>query len=157
MMVTGSAAAADVALPSKLATSTGFLLGKAAQRAQVEFEQRLKPFKLRSRDYGVLVLIRTQGPRSQQYIGEALRIDRTTMVGVIDDLERRGLVQRVRDPDDRRRYAVSLTDKARELVEGELVGIDAEVNAELTTLLSEAEHKRLNALLVKLLGEPGRH
>jgi DNA-binding MarR family transcriptional regulator len=103
------------------------------------------------------VLIRTQGPRSQQYIGEALRIDRTTMVGVIDDLERRGLVQRVRDPDDRRRYAVSLTDKARELVEGELVGIDAEVNAELTTLLSEAEHKRLNALLVKLLGEPGRH
>src|SRR3954453_2673227 len=151
-MVTRSARA-DVALPSKLATSTGFLLGKAAQRAQVAFEQRLPPYKLRSREYGVLVLIRTQGPRSQQYIGEALRIDRTTMVAVIDDLERQGLVQRGRDPDDRRRYSISLTGRGRELVEGELVGIDAEVNAQLTALLSEAEHKRLNALLIKLLGE----
>lgn len=138
--------------PAGLSNSTGFLLGKAAQRAVLEFEGRLRPFGLRSREYGVLSLIQTAGPQSQQAIGEALRIDRTTMVNVIDGLERRNLVTRIRDPRDRRKYAITLTPDGIELLDTHLVGLDDEVNSLLTEALDDAEHRQLNALLLKMLG-----
>ena len=52
---------------------------------------------------------------SQQAIGEALRIDRTTMVSLIDALERPGLVRRERNRADRRAYSIRLTAKGRRL------------------------------------------
>jgi DNA-binding MarR family transcriptional regulator len=52
---------------------------------------------------------------SQQAIGEALRIDRTTMVSLIDTLERFGLVRRERNPADRRAYSIRLTAEGHRL------------------------------------------
>jgi DNA-binding MarR family transcriptional regulator len=48
-------------------------------------------------------------PMTQAALGEALRIDRTTMVALIDELEARGYVQRKRHPDDRRAFLVHPT------------------------------------------------
>jgi DNA-binding MarR family transcriptional regulator len=48
-----------------------------------------------------------RGSLSQQAIGERLRIDRTTMVALIDDLERGGYVKRERNPHDRRAYVIT--------------------------------------------------
>jgi DNA-binding MarR family transcriptional regulator len=52
---------------------------------------------------------------SQQAIGDALRIDRTTMVALVDDLEQRGLVRRERNPADRRAYVIRLTSEGADL------------------------------------------
>lgn len=49
------------------------------------------------------------GPCSQRTLSEELRIDRSVMVGIADDLESHGYVRRERDPGDRRAYAVTLT------------------------------------------------
>src|SRR3712207_782235 len=87
----------------------GYLLTKAAHRYSACLEQALAREDLTPRRYALLLALEAGGPRSQQSLGELLRIDRTTMVAVIDELEERGLVERRRDPRDRRVWAVHLT------------------------------------------------
>ena len=53
------------------------------------------------------------GPCSQQVLSEELRIDRSVMVGIADDLEQTGYVRRERSPEDRRAYAVTITTPGR--------------------------------------------
>jgi DNA-binding MarR family transcriptional regulator len=98
----------------------------------------------------VLKMLAAVGPCSQQALSEELRIDRSVMVGIADDLERSGLVRRERNPNDRRAYAVSITEAGRETL----------ATAETTTPefldhtfahLTLAERKQLTALLGKLL------
>jgi DNA-binding MarR family transcriptional regulator len=61
----------------------------------------------------VLIAIDSQAPLSQQEVAGRLGVDRTTMVLLIDELENKALVRRRRDPDDRRKNVVVLTDAGR--------------------------------------------
>jgi DNA-binding MarR family transcriptional regulator len=65
------------------------------------------------KEFGALSILVEEGPLSQQRLSERQGIDRTTMVAVIDALERRGLVERRRDPHDRRAYSLSATANGR--------------------------------------------
>ena len=57
-------------------------------------------------------MIATEGPLSQQRLGERTALDRTTVVAIVDGLEEAGYVERRRDPDDRRAYALEVTPRA---------------------------------------------
>ncbi|MQY07535.1 MarR family winged helix-turn-helix transcriptional regulator [Actinomadura macrotermitis] len=140
-------------LSPELSGSVGFLLAKAAELVTADFEHALHPFGIRARDYGVLSLLHRRGALSQQQIGEAVRIDRTTMVSIIDDLEGAGLVERTRDPKDRRRYAVTLTGKGEKLFAGALTQANAKVHEEFLAALSPAERDSLVDMLVRLTVE----
>src|SRR5689334_11190383 len=61
----------------------------------------------------VLKMLAAVGSCSQQTLSEELRIDRSVMVSIADDLERSGLVRRERNSNDRRAYAVSITEAGR--------------------------------------------
>jgi len=103
----------------------------------------------------VLKMLTAVGPCSQQALSEELRIDRSVMVGVVDGLERSGLVRRERNPKDRRAYAVSITDAGR----AALARIEAtipEFLARAFANLTVAEREQLSALLGKLLRDPTR-
>jgi len=98
----------------------------------------------------VLKMLAAVGPRSQQVLSEELRIDRSVMVGIAEDLEKTGYVSRERDPEDRRAYAVTIT----------AAGLRALADAEETipqfldstfAALTPAERDQLTALLGKLL------
>lgn len=138
-------------LSPELAVSVGFLLSKAADLVTADFEHSLRPYGIRARDYGVLSLLHQRGALSQQRIGEQLRIDRTTMVSVIDDLENAGLVERMRDPEDRRRYAITMTPKGSELFRGALAQVDREVHDGFLAPLSDAERAGLVDMLLRLI------
>jgi DNA-binding MarR family transcriptional regulator len=91
------------------------------------------------------------GPCSQQALSEELRIDRSVMVSVCDDLEQAGYVRRERNPHDRRSYAVTITDSGRRrLVEAE-ASVPAFLDDTFHTLTPD-ERGQLAALLGKLLG-----
>jgi DNA-binding MarR family transcriptional regulator len=73
----------------------------------------LAPSQISGRELAVLLVIAAQPPASQLGIATGMRVDRTTMVALIDELERKGLVERRPDPVDRRRNVVALTRAGR--------------------------------------------
>ncbi len=134
-------------LPASLACSAGFLLSKLGLYAKSAFGQAMIDSGLRPPHYAVLVFLRTNTNQPQTALAQMLRIDRSDVVSLIDALEARGLVQRGRDREDRRRYALALTADGQALVE-RLATVAAETEERLFAPLDPDE----KAQLVEYLG-----
>jgi DNA-binding MarR family transcriptional regulator len=94
------------------------------------------------------------GPRTPTELADAAGVTRATMTGLIDTLERDGLVRREPDPDDRRMMSVRLTTKAEEFLR-QLLPEHFQIMARLMAPLSEGERKTLVRLLTKILRNAG--
>lgn len=136
-------------IPRALGRWTATLLSRAAQQMRERFEERIAPLGLKSKHYGTLILLQ-DGPMTQVEIGRSLWVDRTTMVGLVDDLMHAGLVERARHPEDRRAHAVTLTDRGREALEQATKMVD-ETEADFFAPLSVDEREQLRTLLLKIL------
>ena len=96
-------------LPPSLTHWPGYLMTFIAEHASERFERELGPAGIRSKHAALLVVIDAEGPMSQRALGRRLRIDKSPMVGLVDDLERLGLAERRRSDRDRRVQAIHLT------------------------------------------------
>lgn len=103
-------------IPEPILNRMGFLLNRAAQKLRETMERALAPHGLTGKDLGILLFIREKGALPQQEIGKCMHVDRTTMVDIIDDLEKRGLVERKSHPTDRRAHAIYLTARGKEIL-----------------------------------------
>ncbi len=136
------ASLAQGALPDLL----GYRLRLAQQAAFRDFAasvQGLSPGRV-----GLLILIDANPGVTQSRLAEAVQRDRSTMVGVVDQLEARGLVERRRG-DDRRTNGLWLTRPGRQLLARALRRI-AEHERRIAVRLSAAERNRLLQLLDKI-------
>jgi DNA-binding MarR family transcriptional regulator len=91
-----------------------------------------------------------KGPRSPAELADAAGVTRATMTGLIDTLERDGLVRREPDPVDRRMMSVHLTPKAETFMQAMLPD-HFKIMGLLMATLSEPERKTLVLLLNKIL------
>jgi len=132
-------------LPPALAKQTGFLLRVAFVRAS-EIGAAEVPEGMTVRFYGVLLTLTELGPRSQHELSQLLHVNRTMMVALIDSMEEAGLVERRRNPSDRRSYALEPTASGRHTLE-ELGSAVDRAEAELTRGLTADERRRLHELL----------
>jgi DNA-binding MarR family transcriptional regulator len=144
-----TATAARPGPPRELRRSTSFLLKKMGfslkERSLAAYESTgLTPY-----DHGVLALLDEEPRETQAMIADALGYDRSHLVGVLDDLEARGLIERRRDPTDRRRHLVSLTPDGRQAVAGLRV-VASRVDDEFFEPLSVEERAQLTALLTRI-------
>ncbi|OYU97929.1 MAG: MarR family transcriptional regulator [Verrucomicrobiales bacterium VVV1] len=89
------------------------------------------------------------GPRTPAELADAAGVTRATMTGLIDTLERDGLVRREPDPDDRRMMSVRLTPKA-EIFLADMLPAHFQIMARIMAALSESERKTLVRLLTKI-------
>jgi DNA-binding MarR family transcriptional regulator len=146
-----------VPIPPSLLRRPGALLVIAARTGQERATSRLAPLGLTVRTCGVLNLLADQGPLSQQEIGELLAIDRTTMVEIVDELEQAGIARRLRNPQDRRSYLVTLTTGGKAKQKRAAKAFDNAVD-EFFSPLKPAERRQLAEMLQRLLlptGQPG--
>jgi DNA-binding MarR family transcriptional regulator len=142
-------------IPESILERPGALLVIAARTGQERANARLAPLGLSVRMCGVLNLLADQGPLSQHEIGQVLSIDRTTMVDLIDQLEREGIVKRGRNPHDRRSHAVALTPSGRAKQKRAMQAFDGAVDDFLAPL-SPAERRQFTDMLRRLLGPAGQ-
>jgi len=143
-------------LPRQLVGSTTFLLKRlgfaAKERSMSAYEQvGLHPYH-----HAVLIALGEGSHETQGSIADALGYDRGQLVGLLDELEKRGLVERRRDPQDRRRHLVSLTADGKRMLSG-LNKVARENEDAFLDPLTDAERETLHELLLKLAKkhEPG--
>jgi len=99
-----------------LDTLLGYQLRRAQSTVFAEFMQTMADDKVTPGQFGVLVLIEENAGLNQSTLAKALGIERSTMVGVIDGLENRGLVERRKSLTDKRAHALTLTDQGDKLL-----------------------------------------
>jgi DNA-binding MarR family transcriptional regulator len=137
-----------------LSRRAGFLLVQLGTHRHRRFAERLAPLDLHPRHFGMLSQLVANEGQSQQALAGALAIHRSAVVALVDDLERRGLAERRRDPVDRRAYTLYLTPAGRELL-AELELAADEDEAELLSALDVSERSTLIALLQRVAESQG--
>lgn len=113
---------------------SGALLEFLARRIRMRCDSLLAPLGLRTRHFVALTVLRERGGSAQQTLAKTLEMDGTNVVGLLNDLEAEGLIERKRSPEDRRRHMVKLTD----------AGIERLARAEFA--IAAAENEVLGAL-----------
>jgi MarR family transcriptional regulator, lower aerobic nicotinate degradation pathway regulator len=144
----------EYSAPDRLRRLPSWLLNQAALHATRIVGDAFAKAGVRRYHYSVLVALAEDGPASQASLGRRLWIDRSDMVAVINELERDGLVTRVRDPHDRRRNLIEITAAGKRT----LARLDAEVEQAQTAVLeplSASERKDLLKLLARLVEHHG--
>jgi DNA-binding MarR family transcriptional regulator len=112
---------------------------------------------VRLKGYVALAYLTERGSATQQELGEKMHMDANNLVLLLNDLESAGFAMRRRDPDDRRRHIVELTDEGRKAIERAEHGMES-VEDEILAALSADERATLRALLSKALeGVPGEN
>ncbi len=136
-------------LPKELATSEVFLLGRLGYGLKRHAAEEVEAAGYSLYDYSVMALLADGKCQAQASIADVLQLDRSQLVGMLDVLEERGLIERRRDPSDRRRHRVTLTTagegelaKLRELVQ--------RIEEEFLTPLDAESREALYQLLVRL-------
>ena len=135
--------------PEELISSNAFLLKRlgffAKERGMAAYEDTgLNPYH-----HAILVVLDQGALETQGAIADRLGYDRGQLVGMLDELEEQGLVERRRDPDDRRRHIVQMTPAGRKAL-GKLRAIAALLEDELFAPLDESARDELHRLLLRL-------
>jgi MarR family transcriptional regulator, lower aerobic nicotinate degradation pathway regulator len=144
-----------VCLPKELVSSAVFLLGRVGWAAKAEAIEEFERAGFSPYHYGVLAVLEEGARETQATIADALGVDRSQLVGLLDGLEERGLVERRRDPNDRRRQMVSLTPDGRRQL-ASLRKTVRRIEDEFLAPLSEEERATLHDLLLRVAGHRDR-
>ena len=135
--------------PRELMLSTPFLLKRLGMAVKERGREAFEPTRLNPQHHAVLALLAEGARETQATIADALGYDRSQLVGILDELEEKGYVERRRDKTDRRRHLVSLTPAGATALR-ELRAIAKQVQKEFLVPLTSEEQQALHALLLKL-------
>ena len=133
----------------RLALDTFIKLLRATDSLSKRINEHAALGELHGSQFGTLEMLYHLGAVNQKAIGQKLLISKSNVVGVIDKLESKGLVERQRSVDDRRCIYVHLTDAGREEIERLLPAHVASITLEMDYLTAD-EQWELGRLCRKL-------
>lgn len=135
------------------------LLVRLARVSRYRLRSAFSAMDMRTHEFALLHFLNEAGPLSQQQLGQALRVDPSNLVALLDGMEAAGTLVRRRDPADRRRHLVALTAAGRKrLGAAERAALESE--NEMLEPLSAGEREQLQGFLARIAshscGGPGK-
>jgi MarR family transcriptional regulator, lower aerobic nicotinate degradation pathway regulator len=131
--------------------SLTYLLQKVGKKALAALDAELADLELNSRQYLFLVLTASGDSISQYALAKKLDVDPTILVKLIDQLEERGLVERSRSEEDRRRHELTLTKAGKQLLQQARTR-ELRAEREVTTAIGDQREELRELLLRAALG-----
>lgn len=138
------------AVPESLRYRLSYVLGHLHRRLLAVEGEALARVGTGVKQQAALAVLAGDGPMSQQELGRLLRIDRTTIVAIVDELEDAHWVERTRDPADRRSYLLTLTAAGKTAQRRGRRAVH-EAETALMAGLSEQERRTVTELLARML------
>jgi DNA-binding MarR family transcriptional regulator len=136
------------------AHAVAFLLSQLGAHATVLFSERIASLDLTPPQVGFLRLVGSEPGSSQQALADRLGMAPSRLVPLVDGLEERGLVERRRDPRDRRNHALHLTTDGGRLM-GQLRKVAVAHEDAVCAGLDSDERDQLRALLERIAAHQG--
>ena len=136
-------------LPQELVASTTFLLKRLGFATKERSMKAYEEAGLHPYHFAILITVDEGSHETQGSIADALGYDRGQLVGLLDELEERGLVERRRDPNDRRRHLVQMTPDGKKALR-RLRTLARQLEDEFLEPLSDADRAKLHELLLQL-------
>lgn len=133
---------------TNITDSFGFLSWKLAEKLEEHFERAIgEKFEMKSREVGLMIVVRDQA-LSQIQIGQMLKLDKNTVRFLIDELEKKQYVYRMKNENNRRENIICLTEQGK-LVADEAIKTMSISENEVLNVLTKEEKSKLNQILKK--------
>lgn len=133
---------------SAIKNSFGFLSWKLSEKLEEHFESAInEKFEMKSREVGVMIVVREQA-LSQIQIAQILKLDKNTIRFLIDELEQKKYVYRVKNENNRRENLICLTEQGK-IVADEAINILSISENEVLNVLTSEEKQQLKHILKK--------
>jgi DNA-binding MarR family transcriptional regulator len=130
----------------------GYHLAQATVASGQLFQRDiLDPYGLRKTEFSLLMLVFNNGPLPPKRLGQILSLSAPNLTMLLDRLQSRGVVERIRNPSDKRSQHIVLTETGLQLASASMAAA-AQMENDLANRLSKAEHAMLIELLRKVAG-----
>jgi DNA-binding MarR family transcriptional regulator len=136
----------------ELVASSGFLLARLGLAFKSKALARIEQEGFEAHHYSLLAVLGEGARETQATIADALALDPSRLVALLDSLEERGLIVRQRDPHDRRRHVVSITPAGKQQLQ-RLRSIARQLEDEFLAPLDPQERATFHELLLRLACE----
>jgi MarR family transcriptional regulator, lower aerobic nicotinate degradation pathway regulator len=150
--ITGPVFKPGAKAPYELICSTAFLLKRVGMLAKERTMEAYEAIGASPYHYSVLAVLEEGARDTQAKIADALGYDRSWLVGLLDELEEGGLIERKRDPEDRRRHLVSLNPAGKKRL-AQLRAISKGVEDDLLASLDAEQRAQLHEILLQLAAD----
>jgi DNA-binding MarR family transcriptional regulator len=135
--------------PYELICSTAHLLKRLGMEIKEAYREAFEAAGASPFHYSVLAVLEESPRETQATIADSLGYDRSWLVGLLDELEEKGLIERRRDPADRRRHVVTLLPAGKRQL-AELRAVSKGVEDRFLASLEPEQRARLHELLLQL-------
>ncbi|MEU6239447.1 MarR family transcriptional regulator [Kitasatospora sp. NPDC047058] len=137
-----------------LTSTVVFRLGTLGAVVTDRFTRAIEELGLKPKHVGLMAALSRDAVASQQELAARMGVAPSLMVSLADHLEGLGAVQRVRDPQDRRRQVLTLTEEGHDLL-GRCTSMARTLDDELVAGLTEDQRKSLDEVLRVMAGRAG--
>ena len=128
-----------------------YLINKASKQLKNKLDKALMEFDITAAQFSVIIQIYLSvQPITAAEIAERLGSDRPTISGIINRLEKKGIILKAYNPEDKRSSYLEIKEEAKELVH-KIKTISDEVTTELFSIYSKEDARELTAMLSKLI------
>ena|SRR2546423_1058626 len=146
---TETPARSEPRLAKELVARSGFLLARLGHAFKTKALERIEQEGFDAHHYSVLAMLAEGARETQATVADALALDPSRLVALLDSLEERGLIARQRDPHDRRRHVVSITPAGKRQLQ-RLRSVSEQLEEEFLAPLGAEDRTTFHRLLAEL-------